>query len=989
MVIAHSAQFGDVPGGHFAQPLGQKIVIGGRQGGLVKSALSISPRTGVDNGIVRSQGGGGLMFDQSLGTSFPSRLPGASPNRTPASSRPLSRQPSGAIPLGFSLKAVEKESWPPGPPSRREPPKPRFALDPTSLLTSTPRASQAQPSPRKSQQGRKSFAEGAVHGLLTKKPEFDGTAPTQHKVSNEVQGKRNTTKVAEQFGSSRPNPHGPTQPAAGSSGERQIVGKSPSPEIDKNSGSVLPVSRVSSKRKMRQSQSKAEDDANSQALPQPADDPSQEIAESSAAPEENDDDDSPAKELPNYADLKGGGFGFKRNYSQMFQGAAKKVIQGRGLMQMFRKPKQSINTRIKKLQGLAKGRRVKSTVDEQEAKQKRFDALSQSELDALKQAFDHFDGDKSGALDAVELRNCLQELGLRGSEAPEKQEITRLCREITSDSTHIAHAAPVNPFTFGGGGGGWRAMVQQAKQQQSFGSTVNVEFFDFAADLVPKVRQRLHELRTEGMMRLFMRFDVDGTGSLSAEEVIEIGRSLTISPQVIQSIHQAVLAEEAEKKDEEQRGTERKTRFDAPESASEKKTTVIRRGSAAPMLRRKSLANAQEKLAATHGLPGELDFEQFLRLMLIAQEHAQRIKRAKERFIQYEHEIDAMTFKRFRADLVSLHESFKRFDVDASGELDHDEVLAVFTELGLMPKTGKERESVSTLIHESDKDGNSLVNFCEFLHLMHKIRNYLQDKQRADLLEQFQKYDRDKSHQLDVKEISNLMADLGLSPKTRAEQDEIKHILQDCDEDGSNEISFEEFQMLVQRVGEKLNAALYDLWVESAMELGFTEAQMRDFKWAFDRLDEDASNCLDMNEVRHALTMLRLNVVSEKFKAAFNQVDQDGNGNFDFFEFMAFMKVIRDSTHLLEDKPARPMKVQEFDARELRRILELCRLSKEYVKEMTKEEMVGMTCDFLGVKETDDLAETMNMESIEVLYEHAKNIGVERSKPSASRRLKG
>merc|ERR1719316_868057 len=99
---------------------------------------------------------------------------------------------------------------------------------------------------------------------------------------------------------------------------------------------------------------------------------------------------------------------------------------------------------------------------------------------------------------------------------------------------------------------------------------------------------------------------------------------------------------------------------------------------------------------------------------------------------------------------------------------------------------------------------------------------------------------------------------------------------------------------------------------------------MRDFRWAFDRLDEDASNSLDVAEVRHALTMLRLNVTAEKFKAAFAQVDEDHSGAIDFPEFLTLMSIIRDSTHLLEDRPALPMKIESVEPRVLQRILELC-----------------------------------------------------------------
>merc|ERR1719409_172456 len=117
-----------------------------------------------------------------------------------------------------------------------------------------------------------------------------------------------------------------------------------------------------------------------------------------------------------------------------------------------------------------------------------------------------------------------------------------------------------------------------------------------------------------------------------------------------------------------------------------------------------------------------------------------------------------------------------------------------------------------------------------------------------------------------------------ICPRSRAEQDQIRQLIELADDDGSGELSFEEFQSLYQRVCEKLAASKLQDEVELCRSLGVSENQHKQFRWTFDQLDDDGSNSLDISEVRTALTMLRMDVSGDQLREAFTAIDQDGSG---------------------------------------------------------------------------------------------------------------
>merc|ERR1719393_610149 len=94
-------------------------------------------------------------------------------------------------------------------------------------------------------------------------------------------------------------------------------------------------------------------------------------------------------------------------------------------------------------------------------------------------------------------------------------------------------------------------------------------------------------------------------------------------------------------------------------------------------------------------------------------------------------------------------------------------------------------------------------NFQDFLLLIRRVRRMNGDILESELAAVFNRYDTDRSGELDMREVSILLGDVGLQPRTREEQDSIIALLREADEDGSNTFSLDEFKTLVSRIKER------------------------------------------------------------------------------------------------------------------------------------------------------------------------------------------
>lgn len=519
--------------------------------------------------------------------------------------------------------------------------------------------------------------------------------------------------------------------------------------------------------------------------------------------------------------------GVKPDIGQCWADAAKtrKLFQNR--------PKTSVSDRLGRVDARRRRKAIEKHLQKiKEAKLKRFNSLPQREREHISDAFEKFDLDESGELDKDEVVQCLKEFGLSGITSEE----TRAIIDICGDASVADDQFPVYVS----------AHVEFPDQ------VVAVALVDFALTVIPRVRRKLQEMRSEALLRHFRMFDYDQKGYISIDSCHQISKELGVDVCIFDECFQA---EEDSDEDGEQ--------------------------------------------DQIHG-PTTISFETFQSVVFAAREKGTRDDRQRERQIQECYDLSEETFQEFREDLRVLQDLFERFDGDKSGCLDIMEVTFMLKDFGLLPQDPKERETVFQIMHECDHDGSGEFEFDEFLGLVHQIRDFAIGRNKDELLYFYERYDRDGSGQLNVAELSVLLTHLGLVPHTRREQEELAHLIHIVDNDGSGFIDFYEFQVLCQRISENMTRLRYESENDQAMELGFTTAEVHDLRFVYDRLDNDCNGRIDKNEAKVCVGLTKIPVNIEAFDESWSILDADHNGGLDWLEFANLMRLLKEREGLFQ-----------------------------------------------------------------------------------------
>jgi len=369
----------------------------------------------------------------------------------------------------------------------------------------------------------------------------------------------------------------------------------------------------------------------------------------------------------------------------------------------------------------------------------------------------------------------------------------------------------------------------------------DVDFFQFSFDLVPKVRSRLLESRKETLYLEFQTYDKDRSGKLDAEECQEILERLctgNLDPKGL---------------DEMERNF---------------KVFV-------------------KEVADANGLIG---FEQFQVLVERCREFQQRIVEKRVADLCKKEAIDASE-KRYHADeLVLLHDSFVRADTSGDGRLDKDEIGHLLIEYRLWPRSAEKQEAVVLCFTSVDKDNDGQITFSEYLTLVRKLRQEGLDNQESHLREIFVKFDQDKSKKLCIAEISNLLAEIGIQPKSREEQVEMKTLFDDLDVDKSGDLDFQEFLELVMRLQQRLGVFTRRRQRVTANKLGYDDSRIRELRECFWTLDVQESTLLGTEQLRQALNIMKKPLSAEDLHDLAIQHGVPGICEVDFEGFLHLFK---------------------------------------------------------------------------------------------------
>ena len=120
---------------------------------------------------------------------------------------------------------------------------------------------------------------------------------------------------------------------------------------------------------------------------------------------------------------------------------------------------------------------------------------------------------------------------------------------------------------------------------------------------------------------------------------------------------------------------------------------------------------------------------------------------------------------------------------------------------------------------------------------------------------------------ISIDELRGVMKSLGQNPT----DEELARMIQSVDDNGNNEIDFQEFLILM------------------SSKKSMSDDPDRELRDAFAVFDSDGSGLISRSELKGLLNNLGQVLSDEELDAMMNVVDKDGNGEIDFEEFKAMM----------------------------------------------------------------------------------------------------
>uniref|UniRef100_A0A7S2LJN3 EF-hand domain-containing protein n=1 Tax=Zooxanthella nutricula TaxID=1333877 RepID=A0A7S2LJN3_9DINO len=379
-------------------------------------------------------------------------------------------------------------------------------------------------------------------------------------------------------------------------------------------------------------------------------------------------------------------------------------------------------------------------------------------------------------------------------------------------------------------------------------TVLDADFFLFVFDAVPRARRMLGDLRRAPLLQDFNFYDADKSGTLDKEESLKILDRLYTWNLDVQGLSEMTAAFHRA--------------FD---------------------------------LHAKKEVDG-VDFQGFEAMITQLQEAYTHIIHQREQCVQRLECLDDRTMEEHLDEVVFLHDTFSRWAEEVEEDDDEDgamrrraTVAAVQRMLSEFMRAAREeplQEAIRGLFKEADTFDTGEIDFSEFLWLVRKVREWVIQLAKDDMKVAFNRFDQNRSGSLDICEVNKLFVELGLSARSREDQSMLKRLVNQVDVDKSGLVEFEEFQVLVGRVAERIHAVQSCRERRAGLEAGFDENEVADLRDVFYSLDLDKSGMLAIEELRHVVTCIRCVVSSEQLREVVDRYDAEDKGGLDFEQFV-------------------------------------------------------------------------------------------------------
>jgi hypothetical protein len=213
--------------------------------------------------------------------------------------------------------------------------------------------------------------------------------------------------------------------------------------------------------------------------------------------------------------------------------------------------------------------------------------------------------------------------------------------------------------------------------------------------------------------------------------------------------------------------------------------------------------------------------------------------------------------------------------------------------MGLVPKKSSEKGEIMHLVmnNKVSPDG---VDFVSLLSLITKSREMLQFRLMKVLKQHFPVWATNEEEGVPAASLcNNLFKVLSIVPRSRKEQRAVNRVIREADVDGDDRYTLSEAMVICRRAQELLTQMKRQEEMAIATEIGLTEVELNQARFAFEELDSDDSFSLDQGEVKKALALLNTKCSPEELSAAFKRLDSDNSGSLEFPEFLRLIKVMQ------------------------------------------------------------------------------------------------
>eukprot|EP00812_Abedinium_dasypus_P008782 NODE_2518_length_920_cov_266.449711.p1 GENE.NODE_2518_length_920_cov_266.449711~~NODE_2518_length_920_cov_266.449711.p1 ORF type:complete len:258 (+),score=97.20 NODE_2518_length_920_cov_266.449711:3-776(+) len=206
----------------------------------------------------------------------------------------------------------------------------------------------------------------------------------------------------------------------------------------------------------------------------------------------------------------------------------------------------------------------------------------------------------------------------------------------------------------------------------------------------------------------------------------------------------------------------------------------------------------------------------------------------------------------------------------------------------LLPRDPAEQQIVREQFQRFDSDRDNKIYFKEFLFLLEALRTMKLEQDQVINKELFAVCDKNGDGCLSLAEVAGLLAHLGIQATCAEDQMELKRLIDNVDADGSGDITFDEFEVLVEAIQCRFRARARSRQQVLARDLGLSEREVCELRRVFFELDEVGCGYLSVDQCRQALNMLKHQMSSHDLNDLIHKTSH-GTGRLDFEAFMVFL----------------------------------------------------------------------------------------------------